>query len=129
MSDFQDAWMHPEGGYETAPPLTVKDPNMVPVAHGRDAQADSRTQSDVDGGGANISGDGDHDDVGMTAGGYLLDLDVTSLGTEKRRMGWDPLATPNGGDMGGVPRPANTSGTRGADDIKPEGIPHDGSMP
>jgi len=103
----------------------VRDPTQgIPVAYGRDAQTDCRTINDVDSG-ANISSDGDHDDVGQTAGGYLLDLNVTSLGTEKRRMGWDPLATPNG--VGGPPRPANTSGTRGADDIG--AVPPDGSMP
>jgi hypothetical protein len=126
VSDWQDSWMTPEGGYETVPGPTVKDPNVIPVAHGRDAQTDCRTQADVDAGGKNIMGDGDHDDPG-TAGGWLSDLDVTSLGTEKRRMGWDPLATPNGGDMGGIPRPANTSGTRGADDIG--SVPPDGSLP
>lgn len=120
---FQDDWQNPEGGYETAPPMTVKDPSVVPVPTGRDAQTDCRTQADVDGSGKNIAGDGDHDDVGMTAGGWLSDLDVTSLGTEKRRMGWDPLATPSSGP----PRPANTSGTRGADDIG--SVPPDGSMP
>ena len=66
----------------------------------------------------NTMDDRDLDDVG-----YMLDLNVTSLGTEKRRMGWDPLATPSGGP----PRPANTSGTRGADDIG--SVPPDGSMP
>lgn len=119
---FQDDWQNPEGGYESGTPMTVKDPNIVPVPTGRDAQTDCRTIADVDGSGGNIAADGDHDDVGMTAGGWLSDLNVTSLGNEKRRMGWDPLATPSSG-----PRPANTSGTRGADDIGP--VPPDGSLP
>ena len=109
------------------PGPTVRDLNHIPVAYGRDAQTDCRTQSDVDGGGANIASDGDHDDVGHTAGGFLSDMNVTTLGNEKRRMGWDPLATPNMDNMGGPPRPVNTSGTRGADDIGP--VPPDGSMP
>lgn len=116
----------PEGGYETMPGPTVRDLNHIPVAYGRDAQTDCRTQSDVDGSGRNIASDGDHDDPG-TAGGYLVDVNVTSLGNEKRRMGWDPLATPNMDNMGGPPRPANTSGTRGADDIG--AVPPDGSLP
>jgi hypothetical protein len=119
----------PEGGYETMPGPTVRDLNHIPVPYGRDAQTDCRTQSDVDASGQNIANDGDHDDVGMAAGGYLSDMDVTSLGTEKRRMGWDPLATPNMDNVGGPPRRVNTSGTRGADDIKPEGIAADGSLP
>lgn len=122
-----DAWMHPEGGYESETPMTVKDLNHIPVAYGRDAQTDCRTQGDVDGSGGNIMSDGDHDDVGQTAGGYLSDMNVTSLGNEKRQMGWDPLATPNMDNAGGPPRPANTSGTRGADDIG--AVPADGSMP
>ena len=112
-----DAWMHPEGGYEMPPGPTVKDPNVVPVAHGRDVQTDARRMGEVDGSGGNIMDDRDLDDVG-----YMLDLNVTSLGTEKRRMGWDPLATPSSG-----PRPVNTSGTRGAQDIRP--LPEDGSLP
>jgi hypothetical protein len=109
---WQDDWQNPEGGYESTPTPTVRDPSSVPVPTGRDAQTDSRKMSEVDAGGANIAGDGDHDDSG-TAGGYQSDLNVTSLGTEKRRGGWDPLATPSGGP----PRVVNTSGTRGADDI------------
>jgi hypothetical protein len=105
-------------------PVTVRDLNVIPVPYGRDFQTDARKMSDVDGSGKNIEDDRDLDDVG-----FLSDMNVTSLGTEKRRMGWDPLATPNGGSQGGVPRPVNTSGTRGADDIKPDGLERDGSMP
>lgn len=115
-----DAWMHPEGGEEMNPGPTIRDLNHIPVPYGRDVQTDDRKMSEVDGSGGNIMDDRDLDDVG-----YLVDMDVTSLGTEKRRMGWDPLATPNG--VGGPPRPANTSGTRGADDIG--AVPPDGSMP
>ncbi len=114
---WQDDWQNPEGGYEMAPGPTVKDPNVVPVPHGRDVQSDARRMGEVDAGGANIADDRDLDDVG-----YLLDLNVTSLGTEKRRGGWDPLATPSED-----PPLANTSGTRGADDIG--AVPPDGSMP
>lgn len=110
----------PEGAETPMPVMQVRDPNIVPVPYGRDAQTDSRTMAAVDGSGGNIEDDRDLDDRG-----YLLDLNVTSLGTEKRRGGWDPLATPNGGP----PPLANTSGTRGADDIKPEGIGRDGSLP
>ena len=119
---FQDDWQHPEGGYETTPGPTVKDLNHIPVPYGRDAQTDDRRMGEVDGSGANIADDRDLDDRG-----YLSDMNVTSLGNEKRRMGWDPLATPNMDNMGGPPRPANTSGTRGADDIG--SVPPDGSMP
>jgi hypothetical protein len=121
MKPVQD----PEGGYETEPPVTVKDLNMIPVPIGRDAQVDARKMSEVDASGGNITGDGDHDDVGMTAGGFLSDMDVTSLGTEKRRGGWDPLATPSGAP----PNRVNTSGTRCADDIKPGGLERDDSLP
>jgi hypothetical protein len=108
----------PESGYEMMPGPTVRDLNTIPVPYGRDVQTDSRRMGEVDGSGGNIMDDRDLDDVG-----YLSDMNVTSLGTEKRRMGWDPLATPSGG----IPRPANTSGTRGARDIGE--IPADGSMP
>jgi hypothetical protein len=112
----------PEAGYESMPGPTIRDLNHIPVAYGRDAQTDARKMSDVDGSGGNIMDDRDLDDVG-----YLSDMNVTSLGNEKRRGGWDPLATPNG--VGGPPRQVNTSGTRGADDIMPGGVPPDGSMP
>lgn len=110
--------MHPEGGYEAMPGPTVKDLNGIPVPYGRDVQTDARKMQDVDGSGGNIMDDRDLDDVG-----YMVDMNVTSLGNEKRRMGWDPLATPSSG----IPGPANTSGTRGADDIGP--VPPDGSLP
>jgi hypothetical protein len=118
----------PDGGYTPPTPPLIRDLNHIPVAYGRDAQTDCRTISDVDSFGldGNIAHDGDHDDAG-TYGGWHSDMNVTSLGTEKRRMGWDPLATPNMDNMGGPPRPANTSGTRGADDIG--AVPPDGSMP
>ena len=112
----------PEGGYETMPGPTVRDLNHIPVPYGRDAQTDCRTMAAVDGSGGNIMDDRDLDDRG-----YLSDMNVTSLGNEKRRMGWDPLATPNMDNAGGPPRPVNTSGTRGADDIG--SVPADGSMP
>ena len=118
MKPVQD----PEGGYEMAPGPTVRDLNHIPVPYGRDAQTDCRTQAQVDGSGGNIMDDRDLDDVG-----FLSDMNVTSLGNEKRRMGWDPLATPNMDNVGGPPRRVNTSGTRGADDITP--LPDDGSMP
>lgn len=118
MTNWQDSWMTPEGGYEVVPGPTVKDLNGIPVPHGRDAQTDARTQADVDASGGNIADDRDLDDRG-----YLSDMNVTSLGNEKRRGGWDPLATPSSGP----PRPVNTSGTRGADDIG--AVPPDGSMP
>ena len=118
MTDFQNSWQNPEGGYEPVPGPTVKDLNGIPVAYGRDVQTDARRQSDVDPGGANIMDDRDLDDVG-----YLVDMNVTSLGNEKRRGGWDPLATP----FGAPTRTVNTSGTRGADDIGQ--VPPDGSMP
>lgn len=108
----------PEGGYTPIPGPTVRDLNVVPVPIGRDVQTDSRTMGAVDSSGENIMDDRDLDDVG-----YLSDMNVTSLGTEKRRMGWDPLATP----YGAPPHPANTSGTRGAQDIG--AVPPDGSMP
>jgi hypothetical protein len=110
----------PEGAYENTPSMTVCDPNMPVVPLGRDAQTDDRRMSEVDGSGGNIMDDRNLDDRG-----YLLDLNVTSLGTEKRRGGWDPLATPYGGPVAR----ANTSGTRGADDVMPGGIPVDNSMP
>lgn len=113
---WQDDWQTPEGGYEMAPGPTVRDLSMIPVPHGRDVQTDSRRMGEVEGG--NIADDRDLDDVG-----YLSDMDVTSLGTEKRRGGWDPLASPSSGP----PRQVNTSGTRGADDIG--SVPADGSMP
>lgn len=110
----------PEAGYENTPGPTIRDLNHIPVPYGRDVQTDSRRMGEVDGSDGNIMDDRDLDDVG-----YLSDMNVTSLGNEKRRMGWDPLATPNG--VGGPPRPVNTSGTRGADDIG--SVPADGSMP
>jgi hypothetical protein len=108
----------PEGGYEPVPGPTVKDLNVIPVAYGRNAQTDSRKMGDVDASGGNIADDRDLDDVG-----YLSDMNVTSIGNEKRRGGWDPLVTPNGGP----PPRATTSGTRGADDVKP--MAPDGSLP
>jgi hypothetical protein len=110
----------PEGGYEPMPGPTVRDLNGIPVPYGRDVQTDARTMAEVDASGKNIADDRDLDDVG-----FLSDMNVTSLGTEKRRGGWDPLATP----YGAPPHVVNTSGTRGADDIKPEGIGRDGSLP
>ena len=108
----------PEAGYEMAPGPTVRDLNGIPVPYGRDVQTDCRTMAEVDGSGGNIMDDRDLDDVG-----YLSDMNVTSLGNEKRRGGWDPLATPYGAPT----RVVNTSGTRGADDIG--AVPPDGSMP
>src|SRR5271154_62289 len=111
--------MTPEGGDEMPPGPTIKDLNHIPVPYGRDVQTDSRILREMDTPtGGNIMDDRDLDDVG-----YMVDMNVTSLGTEKRRMGWDPLATPNGA----IPHPANTSGTRGADDIG--AVPPDGSLP
>ena len=114
----------PEGGYTPMPGPTITDLNHIPVAYGRDAQTDCRTIADVGSYGedGNIMNDGDLDDRG-----YLSDMNVTSLGTEKRRMGWDPLATPNMDNTPGPPRRVNTSGTRGADDVKP--MAPDQSMP
>lgn len=118
----------PAGGYVPEASPTIRDLNHIPVPYGRNAQTDSRKMSDVsmtkapgeDPGGGNIMDDRDLDDVG-----YQSRMDVTSIGNEKRRGGWDPLATPNGA----TPRPVTTSGTRGADDIKPA-LPMDpGSMP
>ena len=102
----------PEAGYEPMPGPTVRLLDPIPVPYGRDAQSDSRRMTETGG------DDGDLDDRG-----YLSKMDVTSLGTEKRRMGWDPLATP----YGGTPAPANTSGTRGGADIGK--IQPDGSLP
>ena len=104
MKPVQD----PESGYEMAPGPTVRDLNHIPVPYGRDVQTDCRRISDVEGG--NIADDRDLDDVG-----FLSDMNVTSIGNEKRLMGWDPLATP----FGATPHPASTNSTRGADDIKP----------
>ena len=114
----------PEGGYEPTPGPTITDLNHIPVPYGRDDQTDARTIQDVDSYGlnGNIADDRDLDDRG-----YLSDMNVTSLGNEKRRMGWDPLATPNQDNMNAPPRRVNTSGTRGADDVKP--IVPDQSMP
>ena len=107
----------PEGGNDDGMnPTTVNDPNHVPVATGRDVQSDARTMNDV--GSGNIMDDRDLDDTG-----YLLDLNASSLGTEKRRGGWIRLATPSGGP----PAKATTAGTRGAEAIRE--IPDDGSMP
>ena len=114
---FQDDWQNPEGGYEVVPGPTIKDPTVLGGPTGRDVQTDARKMSEVDAGGKNIADDRDLDDRG-----WLLDLNVTSLGNEKRRGGWDPLATPSMD-----PPQANTSGTRGADDIG--SVPADGSMP
>ena len=117
MSDFEtNADFVPEGGYVPMPGPTVTDLNHIPVPYGRDVQTDDRINKDVykelvpnaDTTGGNIMDDRDLDDRG-----YQSNIDVTSLGTEKRRGGWDPLATPNGA----MPRPVNTSGTRGAQDI------------
>ena len=127
MSEFEEnADFTPEGGYVPMPGPTVTTLNGIPVPYGRDVQTDDRTMADVrselvpnaDTTVGNIMDDRDLDDVG-----YLSRMDVTSLGTEKRRGGWDPLATPYGAP---VPR-VNTSGTRGADDIGE--VPEDGSMP
>jgi hypothetical protein len=106
----------PEGGYQPPESPTIKDLNHIPVPYGRDAQTDDRINRDVyselvpnaDTTGGNIMDDRDLDDRG-----YQVNIDTTTLGTEKRRMGWIPLATPNGA----MPNPANTSGTRGANDI------------
>lgn len=108
----------PEGNEVPMPGPTIRDLNHIPVPYGRDVQTDARRMSEVDGSGGNIMDDRDLDDVG-----YLSDMNVTSIGNEKRRGGWDPLATPNGA----MPRRVNTSGTRGTDDIKMP--PEDGSMP
>ena len=100
--------------------VTVRDLNHIPVAYGRDAQTDCRGINDVDSG-ANIASDGDHDDVGQhAAGGYLSDMNVTShpwaprsavwAGTRWPLRTWTTLAVR-------LAAPANTSGTRGADDI------------
>ena len=127
MSDFEEnADFAPEGGYEPMPGPTIRDLNHIPVPYGRDVQTDARIADEVwkelvpnaDTSGGNIMDDRDLDDVG-----YMSDMDVTSLAHEKRRGGWDPLATPNGA----APRRVNTSGTRGASDIP---LPmDDGSMP
>ncbi len=128
MSDFEEnADFVPEGGYVPPTVPVIKDLNHIPVPYGRNAQTDERVGKDVwkelvpnaDTTGGNIMDDRDLDDRG-----YQSDINVTSIGTEKRRGGWDPLATPNGA----TPRRVNTSGTRGADDIMPF-LPEDGSMP
>jgi hypothetical protein len=98
----------PESGYEMPPGPTAKLLDPIPVPYGRNVQTDARRMSEVDGGGGNIMDDRDLDDVG-----YLSDMDVTSIGEEARRGGWDPLATPFGAPVA----PVNTSGTRGAADI------------
>jgi hypothetical protein len=106
----------PAGNEVPMPGPTITDLNHIPVPYGRDVQTDDRRMGEVDcfrapdedPGGGNIMDDRDLDDVG-----FLSDMDVTSIGVEKRRMGWDPLATPNGA----MPRAVNTSGTRGAQDI------------
>ena len=127
MSDFEEnADFVPEGAYVPMPGPTIKDLNHIPVPYGRDAQTDARMKNELqkelvpnaDTTGGNIMDDRDLDDVG-----FLSDMNVTSLGNEKRRGGWDPLATPNGA----MPARVNTSGTRGADDIMMP--PSDGSMP
>jgi hypothetical protein len=127
VSDFEEnADFTPEGGYVPPAVPIIKDLNHIPVPYGRDVQTDGRMMHDVsselvpnaDTTGGNIMDDRDLDDVG-----YLSDMNVTSIGNEKRRGGWDPLATPNGA----MPRRVNTSGTRGADDIGE--VPPDGSMP
>ena len=112
----ENADLTPEGGYVPMERPTTTDLNHIPVPYGRDVQADCRLKNDVqselvpnaDTTGGNLMDDRDLDDRG-----YQLDIDVTSIANEKRRMGWDPLATPNGA----MPHPATTSGTRGADDI------------
>ena len=117
MSAYEtNADFTPEGGYQPPESPTIKDLNHIPVPYGRDAQTDDRINRDVyselvpnaDTTGGNIMDDRDLDDQG-----YQVNIDTTTLGTEKRRMGWIPLATPNGA----MPNPANTSGTRGANDI------------
>jgi hypothetical protein len=110
-------------GEEPMGQTTVRDLNVLPVATGRDIQTDCYAVGDP-----GIPGVGEKNLDNM---GYLSDMNVTSLGNEKRRGGWDPLATPyvdgTGESIGAIPRVVNTSGTRGADDITP--VVPDGSMP
>ena len=114
----------PEGGYETMPGPTVRDLNHIPVPYGRDAPdrlpdhgRSGRKRRE------HIMDDRDLDDRG-----YLVDMDVTSLGNEKRRMGWDPLAPPPTWITRVAHRVRSTrSGTRGDDDFG--SVPADGSMP
>jgi hypothetical protein len=98
-----DAWMTPEGGSEDPErPTAILDASM-PVVSTRDAQTDARTISEAEGGMS--------DELDMA--GYQIVTNVQDLADEKRRMGWIKIASP----FGGTPAPANTSGTRGADDI------------
>ena len=75
----------------------------LPVATGRDVQADARTIGEIQG---KMT-----DELDMS--GYLLNTGVTTIGNEKRSQGWEKNTVPSGA----LPNPLSTSGTRGAQDI------------
>lgn len=75
----------------------------MPVVSNRDAQTDSRTMSEAEGGMS--------DELDMA--GYQVEVRVGTLADEIRRKGWRAINSPSGG----TPAPASTSGGRGAQDI------------
>lgn len=102
MGEFETAsQLDPIGGREDPMrPDTTFD--SIPVGS-RDAQTDARTMAEAAGAMS--------DELDMS--GVLSDADVSSIMDEKRRGGWTNLTHP----VGGMPAPASTSGTRGAEDI------------
>src|ERR1700743_3743139 len=75
----------------------------IPVAHGRDAQTDSRDQSEAAG---QMSAE-------LDMSGYLLKVHAGYIAGEKLMGGWEKTPLPSGA----APQRVNTSGTRGAQDV------------
>lgn len=106
MSNFETrSTLVPEGGMDDpeAPPGNLGGP--LPVATGRDVQTDDRRIGEVT--------VGTEDDRDLDDEGYLLNTGVSTIGNEKRSMGWEKNTVPSGAP----PRPISTSGSRGAADI------------
>ena len=97
------AWASPEGGNEDMPRPPALLGSGIPVPYGREAQTDARCQADAEGAMS--------DELDMS--GYLVNSGVSTIGNEKRSMGWEKNTVPSGGP----PNPLSTSGSRGADDI------------
>lgn len=109
MSDFETkSTLDSEGGEEMPMRPAGFLGGPIPVPYGRDVQTDARRMGEVDGSGGNIMDDRDLDDVG-----YLMNTGVSTIANEVRSAGWEKNTLPSGA----LPRPLETSGSRGADDI------------
>lgn len=107
MSSMRDL-TPPVGGENDPEVRTTELDGGIPVAYGRDAQADCRTQSEAAG---QMSRE-------LDMSGYQVDNDPESIADETRDQGWTDKTKPSGAR----PNRLTTSGSRGAADIGKGGL-------